>query len=601
MHQRTRTLLVLLVATFPVHAVGQATQAYFGDLHVHTTYSLDSYIGNNRVTPDEAYQFAKGEEIETVAGKVRLTRPLDFAAITDHVEFMPEIAIALDPNHPKYNHEIARKLRNEDSDPDLAIWVFTNLVIGREKPENKALLDAYCSDEDVPVVLKEAWQRLQDVTERHNDPGTFTTLHGFEWTSAPKRANLHRNVIFRDANVPEIPVTARYNKDPESLWNALEAYQTQGMKVLAIPHNSNASKGLMFLPKRFDGTSIDRAYAERRARLEPVVEIMQAKGNSEVFPGLVNSDEYDDFELSTYIEKTRGGRYGYVREGLKEGLRIHEKLGVNPFKFGIIASTDTHNGSAGDTDEFDFNGSHALIDPTPQRRLSENIPGWMPVRQTNPGGLAGIWANENTREEIFDALSRREVFGTSGTRTQIRFFGGWGFSREPDTAVDITKLGYSEGVTMGTDLPARGDAAAPQFLVWALKDPDSAPLDRIQIIKGWYEDGQVHERIYNVVLSDGQTPNPDWTAPARKFKMDLETGTYDKSKGDIELLARWSDPDFNPNAYAFYYARALEIPTARWSTLDAIRSGLPIPDDVPITVRERAWSSPIWYTPSWTD
>ncbi len=505
--------------------------------------------------------------------------------------------MSLDPKHPKYQHDIARKLRNEKQDKSVAMWVFANLVIGRNRPENRAILEEYCSDDEVPKVLREAWTTLRETTERHNDPGTFTTLHGFEWTSKPNRANLHRNVLFGTAQVPEVPVTARFNNDPESLWDALEEYRDQGMKVLAIPHNSNASKGLMFLPKRLDGSDIDREWAARRASFEPIVEIMQAKGNSEVFPGLANADEYDDFELSEAIERTRGGRMGYVREGLKEGLRIESELGVNPFKFGIIASTDTHNSNPGDTDETNFNGGHAALDATPDARLNDSIPGWLPIRQTNPGGLAGVWANENTRTEIFDALARREVFGTSGTRMRIRFFASWGFSEEPETGDDIVHLGYAEGVAMGSDLPSPENGESPTFLVWALKDPESAPLERIQIIKGWYADGEVHERIYNVALSDDRIPRPDGSAPDSDASVNLKTGEYDRSKGAVELAARWRDPNFSVDDHAFYYARALEIPTARWSTLEAIRSGLPMPGDVPQVVRERAWSSPIWYTP----
>lgn len=595
------TLLATAALTFAAASASAGDiyeNAYFGDLHVHTSYSLDSYIGFNRVGPDEAYRFAKGEPIEAVAGTLRLTRPLDFAAVTDHVEFMPEIYISLDPDHPKYDHEVAVKLRNEGRDQSVAMWVFTRLVIGRNRPENRAILDAYCSKEDAPGVLREAWGKLTEITERHNEPGVFTALHGFEWTSAPNRANLHRNVIFGGSQVPELPVTARYDPDPESLWRALEGYRAEGMDVLAIPHNSNASRGLMFTPQRFDGSAIDRDWAERRASLEPVVEIMQGKGNSEVYPGLANADEYDDFELSETIESTRGGRLGYVREGLKEGLRVGSELGVNPFKFGLIASTDTHSGNPGDTEETTFNGGHAVLDATPQARLNDAIPGWLPVRQTNPGGLAGVWARENTRDEIYGALARREVFGTSGTRMRLRFFGGWGFSAQPETGEDVVLLGYGEGVAMGGDLPTAAESAAPVFLFWALKDPESAALERVQIVKGWYDGGELHERIYNVALSDGRVPGEDGSAPELDTPVNLETGEHDSEHGATELMAVWRDPDFSPDDAAFYYARALELPTARWSTLDAIRNGLPRPEDVPATVRERAWSSPIWYTPS---
>jgi hypothetical protein len=402
-------------------------------------------------------------------------------------------------------------------------------------------------------------------------------------------------VIFKGDEVADMPFSYVDSTNPEDLWQWMEEVGGAPEHVLAIPHNANASQGLMFLPQYHDGRPIDVAYAEKRSLMEPLTEIHQIKGNSETNPALAMNDEFADFEqMAGGMFAAEVSPYSFVRSGLKEGLRQADKLGVNPFKYGFVGSTDTHTGTPGDTEEHDWEGHFPSADTTPEARLTGGAEEIMPAVEENPGGLAGVWADENTREGIFDALRRRETFGTSGVRIRPRFFGGWSL---PDTVTsDFVEAGYRDGVPMGSDFPER-TSDAPRFLVSALKDPISANLDRIQIVKGWVDRGQVFEKIYDVAWSGDREPNPgDGKLPAVGNTVNVADASYTNDIGAPELSAAWVDPEFAPGLRAFYYGRIIEIPTPRWSTYDAKRLGIAAPE--PATIQERAWTSPIWYVPS---
>ncbi|NEP85912.1 MAG: DUF3604 domain-containing protein [Okeania sp. SIO2C2] len=629
---------------------------YFGDLHTHTTYSLDAYVGLMRNDPNAAYEFASGGCNIVPGGPQtcdeslgiplhKLKKELDFAAVTDHAEFMAEVEMAInkDPEYgKKYYHPLAIAIRNKPQSETLGALVFVKVMQGSARNPNQPERTNYGSGPEADIARANAWKNIQQATEDYYEPGTFTTLHAFEWSSAPGGANLHRNVIFRDKylrdendelvldesgnpiNVlPEVPFSLFDSQSPEVLWDELEQYEANGATVLAIPHNGNVSANMMFMPERFTGiesaddpcdcdddgdetmpdgpvyddSPITQAWAEKRAKYEPLVEIMQIKGNSETLPAYAPEDEFANFELMQTTERTRG-RYGYVREALKNGLRHEEDLGANPFKYGIIGATDNHNGSPGDTYEDDYLGSHGFTDATPELRQFSEIPGWESLPYLNPGAITGVWAEENTRGSIFDALKRKEAFATSGSRLKVRFFGGWNFPDNFNTKADAVDIGYTEGVPMGQDLKERA-SEAPKFMVWAMKDADGANLDRIQVVKGWTKHGLTYEKIYDVVGSDDRTSDPEThKLPPLESTVDVGNATYENTIGEAELSEVWTDPDFDPTARAFYYLRALEIPTPRYSTYDAAELGI-VPNSVVATeVQDRAWSSPIWYTPS---
>ncbi len=544
----------------------------------------------------------------------KLKKPLDFAAVTDHAEFLGEMEMALYPEYgkKKYYNPLAIAIRNKPQSELLSTLVFVKVLQAANRGNNPERSD-YGSGPIADEARVNAWKKIQQATEDYYKPGEFTTLHAFEWSSAPGGVNFHRNVIFGDTvptdengNVlpgvlPDVPVSAFETQSPEELLEYLSQYEASGAKVLAIPHNGNASANKMFMPERWDDdTPIDAEWAAKRAKYEPLVEIMQIKGTSETLPDYASEDEFADFELMELTDRTRG-RYGYVREALKNGLRHEEDLGINPFKYGIVGATDNHNGSPGDTYEDDYMGSHGFSDASPELRQFSEIPGWESFPYLNPGALTGVWAEKNERGPIFNALQRKETFGTSGTRTKVRFFGGWEFDQNMNIDLKAVETGYTEGVPMGQNLKER-TSEAPKFMVWATKDPDGANLDRIQIVKGWTKHGVTYEKIYDVVGSDGRTPDPEThKLPPLESTVDVGNATYDTNIGDAELSVVWTDTDFDPTARAFYYLRALEVATPRYSTYDAKDIGI-IPNPVsPTEIQERAWSSPIWYTPSEED
>ncbi|MFP6582163.1 MAG: DUF3604 domain-containing protein [Candidatus Hydrogenedentota bacterium] len=564
-------------------------KALFGELHMHTAWSFDAYLFNTRATPDDAYNFAKGKPLKHALGKTyQLTRPLDFMAVTDHGMFLGAFAKMADPTHPLSKLPIANKVNSPD--PDIMSSAFRDIVGGAATP---ALIRGLTD----PAIMKETWDHIIDSANRHNDPGTFTALIGYEWTSTPNSQNLHRNVIFRGDTAP-IPFTRIQSDRPEDLWAWMDKVREEGNEVLAIPHNSNLSDGRMF--EREDSWDIPftKEYAEARNRNERLVEVTQVKGTSETHPTLSPNDEFADFELLELyvampipITKFKGS---YVRDAYRTGLEFQEENGFNPYRFGLIAASDSHTGIV-PVDENQFSGKISSRDGSPENRLVSDA-GKQRYSFFGASGLAGVWADENTREDIFDALDRKETWGTSGPRIQVRFFGGFDMADVKPGDDGWVNAAYAGGVPMGGELKATQAGDAPTFALWAIKDAEGANLDRFQVVKGWIENGESHEQVYDAVWSgDRVKDSKTGKVPAIKNTVNLDTLEYSNSVGSVELMGTWSDPNFKADQNAFYYVRVLEIPTPRWSMFDAKELGIPIPTDHATTIQERAYSSPIWY------
>ncbi len=567
-------------------------QAYFGETHVHTSSSMDAFIGGNRLTPEDAYRFARGEEVLVNGSMHRLKRPLDFCAISDHAEYLGETFTLMNQGSPGYDDPVARQMREADNYED-AMALFVKYVITPARTGGSSHPDFYQGK----ASTMSGWRKNINATEKYYEPGKFTTFHAFEWTSAPNAGNLHRNVIFRDTILPEIPFSANESRDPQKLWAWMQQQIDLGSTLLAIPHNSNGSKGMMFPEVDIEGKPITQAYATMRQNMEPVIEMMQIKGNSEVHPDFWPNDEFADFELAYSIQDYSGRKFekrNYIRYGLERGLKYEEDLGVNPFKYGFVGGTDNHNGTPGNVEEDNYGvGSHGYADQTALNRTNQVIDGWATAYDINPGSLTGVWAQSNTREAIWDAIKKRETFATSGPRIKVRLFGGYGYGNNYKDHSFIED-GYAKGVPMGGDLK-KVNGKTPQFIVWAIKDPIGPGLDRIQIIKGWMEKGKMKEKIYNVAVSDKRQIKDDGSVDPLDAAIDLKTGDFNKAKGSNELQTVWTDPDFEASQKAFYYARVLQIPTARWNLYDEIRSGVKFPESSAKTIIERAWTSPIWY------
>lgn len=585
-------------------------EVYFGETHVHTGWSFDAYIFGNRLTgPAEAYQYALGKPIKHPAGyTVQLKHPLDWVAVTDHSEYAGTVQLANAPGSAISKLPIAEKLKVHSEADIQRIFSWLGDTIAKNQPVRE-LAD--------PKVAGAVWKENVAIAEKYYQPGKFTTFPGYEWTSTPNNCNLHRNVLFKDAKkVPEAPFSSFNSQHPEDLWKWMDSQRQAGHEVLAISHNSNLSDGLMF-PTGVDsrGRPLDAAWAEARLRNEPLSEVKQIKGQSETHPQLSTSDEFANFEVLDYllfVERYRPINIhgSYIREGLENGMAMQGKLGYNPYKVGFVGGSDSHD-TGTPYRQKNFFGAHGFNDGSLKERMSgHNLVG-LDILQENPAGLTGVWAEENTREGIFAALQRREVYATSGPRHQLRFFGGWGFKglklQGGFADKKWLKTAYEQGVPMGSDLTAP-QAKAPSFIVWAVKDRDSANLDRIQIIKGWIKNGKTFEKIYDVVWSGKRQIDPQTgKLPPVGNTVNISTATYQNTLGAAELKAVWTDPDFDPTLNAFYYARVLEIPTPRWSTIQARQLGMAPPataktmgveHPVPQTVQERAWSSPIWYSPA---
>ena len=585
---------------------------YFGDTHLHTSYSTDAGMVGAIIGPETAYRFARGEEVLSNNGMpVKLKRPLDFLVVADHAENLglaPLIATS-DPSilESEWGSKIHDLVKSGQGLVAFNEWL----------AKMQALDDPFKGDD---TMAKTAWGHLLNAAEAYNEPGLFTAVIGFEWTSGPNGNNLHRNILFRDdKSLAEqiVPLSYYDTGDPEDLWQWMADYEAKtGGKMLAIAHNGNLSNGLMFDDVTLTTREpLNSDYAERRQRWEPIYEVTQPKGDGEAHPVLSPTDEFADFE--TWDKGSFGPELHtpdmlpreYAREALKRGLAYEKTLGVNPFKFGMIGSTDAHTGLA-TTSEDNFFGKVAMLEPTADPiRFEEVIIGRVPedraeedkIRavETGASGLAGVWARENTRESIWDAFYRREVYSTTGTRIRVRVFGGWEFSASDLHRSDFAKHGYKAGVPMGGDLTAAPDGKAPNLMIRALRDPDGANLDRLQIIKGWLDqDGSTHELIYDVACSDDRKINGDNRCDqAVGNTVDVENATFSNSIGAATLSGYWTDPHFDPAQSAFYYVRVLEIPTPRWSTYDAKIFGVDLPKVVPATLQERAYTSPIWYTP----
>ena len=589
---------------------------YFGDFHVHTSWSLDAYVlGGNRDGPALAYRFARGEEVTTADGQVqRLRVPLDFMAVTDHGIWLGEVHLCEDADDPAYDTPICEQVRANN-------WFGFSPFEGRgRRPpdicgEGEATMTAgnKCYER-----ARHLWQEIQRNADEFNEPGRFTAFPGYEWTAFPPGyGHLHRNVIFRGDVVPEWGGSAvEMANRPERLWEWLEAACTGDCQVLAIPHNSNLSGGLSFADSGWAPYTPE--ILRLRAWAEPLVEIHQVKGNSECYRGLGATDEECGFE-NRWRACEPGERQGcinapdMIRNALKSGLRLEADYGVNPYKFGFIGSTDDHRSMGGATDEDAFTMQpFKFADGGGLDVIGQGGPGveWFGDTEgggnpNNPGGLVGVWAEANTRESIFDALRRRETFGNSGTRIHVRFFAGWDYPADLDVRRDMLETAYAGGVPMGGDLPEppAGGAAAgegPRFVVWAMKDPASANLQKVQIVKGWAEaDGETAEQVYDVACADGLEPDPQTRRCADNgAQVDLSDCSYPTDLGAAELSTTWTDPDFDPALRAFYYVRVLENPTCRWTTHRALARGVALPPSDQPTVKERAWSSPIWYTPA---
>jgi len=587
----------------------------WGDSHLHTSLSMDAGLFGNRLPPTEAYRLARGEEVISSTGQaVRLSRPLDWLVIADHSDGMGMVGDIASGKPSLLAYEQARRWNKGMSEGgDAAVAAAIDLIQtfsqAKMDPEMFALYSPGSK------TYKNLWEQVIADAETFNDPGRFTALIGFEWTSLVKGANMHRVVIMRDGPTRArqvVPYTTQApvgSPNPRDLWKYLANYEerTQG-EILAIAHNGNLSNGIMFpLEAQYDGTKLDDTYVTQRIKWEPLYEITQIKGDGEAHPFLSPDDEFADYEnwdignLDVSEAKTDDMLAGeYAREALKRGLAIEAKLGTNPYKFGILGATDSHT-SLATAEEDNFFGKHTGYEPKPGRMshpFMENENGKIMGWQMVASGLGAVWATENTRAAIFDAMQRKEVYGTTGPRMSVRLFGGWDFIEQDLNSRMPVRLGYEKGVPMGGDLRVMPeDAKAPSFMVYALRDPEGANLDRIQIVKGWFDaDGKTQEKVYDVVWS-GERAVVDGKLPPVGNTVDVANANWINSIGASELGVVWTDPDFDVKQKAFYYARVLEIPTPRWTTYDAFRFGVDIPEGAPTSTQERAYTSPIWYTP----
>jgi hypothetical protein len=569
--------------------------AYFGETHVHTSYSLDAYIGGARITPDGAYRFAKGEEVTVNGLRHTIGRPLDFVAVSDHAEFLGEMFSTQVPGAKGSDNPMLEELRNLGSIDEQRAW-FVKYVVSNNRGDTPGHPPFYAG----PETTRSAWRDvIVQAARDHYQPGRFTTFAAYEWTATPKAGNMHRNVIFRDLNVPDLPFSALESNDEEKLWAWMAEQEKQGARLLAIPHNSNGSKGLMFEPVDNAGRPITAEYARQRSRFERLIEVMQIKGNSEVHRRFWPADEFAGFENADSVGSfsDRAFRKDYfVRWAVTKGLDYQARLGSNPYQLGFTGGTDNHNGLPSDVAENDYIGSHGPADGTLEARRDGEIDGWIKAKESNPGSIAGVWATRNTRAAIWDAMHARESFVTSGPRIRPRMFCGASLSPRPADARALVEQGYRSGVPMGGVLPA--STVAPTCTVYASKDPQGANLDRIQIVKGWVDaKGEPRDTVIDVVWSGPRRRAANGKLPAVGNTVDVSKATYRNDIGAAELVGSWTDPEFDPKRPALYYVRVLEIPTPRWTTYDAVRNGLPLLKDVPATIQERAWTSPIWYTP----
>ncbi|MCZ6828580.1 MAG: DUF3604 domain-containing protein [Gammaproteobacteria bacterium] len=582
-------------------------EVLFGDMHFHTELSFDAGLIGTRLDVDAGYRMARGEKVISNTGQpVQLVRGLDYLVITDHAEFMGLANMIRDSDSQLLSLPWGQWIHERfNAGPEGRLEAFQDVAARGMTGDNP-----FSSDD----AARSIWRNFVEKAETYNEPGSFTAMTGFEWSSTPAGNNLHRVVVIRDGveKSSEIVPWSMFNSvDPEGLWDYLATYENKvGGQALAIPHNGNLSNGLMFSDKRFGGKRMTREYAEKRARWEPVIEASQIKGDGEAHPRLSPDDEFADFEkwdvsnlLGTTPKEEWMLKYEYGRSALKTGLQLKRKVGANPYKFGMTGSTDTHTALA-TTREENYFGKYRATEPSANRHNKPVIPTDDPdlqvlTSQESASGLTGVWARHNTRGEIFDAIKRKEVYATTGTRIRVRVFGGWNYEEGDVSRHDFADRGYQGGVPMGGELFTAPGGKAPRFMLRALRDPDGANLDRLQVIKGWIDrKGNTHERIYDVAVSGERKIASDGRArESVGSTVDIENASYTNTIGAPLLSGFWEDPDFDPGQSAFYYVRVLEIPTPRWTTYDAAFYGIERPDNVPATVQDRAYTSPIWYTP----
>lgn len=593
---------------------------YWGDTHLHTNMSVDANgMGNRKLSPDDAFRFAKGEIVRAHNGQeVKLRRPLDFLVVADHavnIGVLPRLQ-ALDPliletavgkKWLQLLKQTAWSTGELLTQGSFETWrnKARDIAAGSGKADSffwAAWANDYVGDEKF---RRSVWDEVCANADRHNDPGVFTAFIGYEWTPPtrhPKSPNFHRNIIFEgssDLACQVLPFSIQDSDNVEDLWAYLQNYEElTGGKVLAIPHNGNLSSGKMFAPFDYDGQPIGVDYANTRKRWEPLYEITQYKGDAETHPILSPTDEFADFEtwhVPGYFSQRpddweQQKQYEYARSALKLGLGLKAGLGVNPFKFGVIGSTDAHTGFTA-ADEDNFWGKRSLDEVSPHRLRGS----WWYASS----GYAAVWAKDNTRSSIFAAMRRKEVYATTGPRMRVRFFGGWDYQIVDAGNPNLAGIGYAKGVPMGSDLTQAPKGMSPTFLIHAVKDPDGANLDRVQVIKGWRDKaGELREKVYNVALSDGRKENRKGDTKPVGNTVDIADATYTNSIGDPELTVVWKDPDFNADELAFYYLRVLQIPTPRWTAYDAKYYGVTdVAEEIPMIIQERAYTSSIWYTP----
>jgi hypothetical protein len=572
---------------------------FFGDLHIHTGLSTDAYVFGVRSLPEDVYTFAKGGTIEHGAGyPISISRPLDFAAVTDHAEYMGQARLA-DLDVPTNQRPLRDLLLNGNALSITLAWIRSTGFISEKG-------FGFGVDQPDPEVNRAAWQMTIDAAQNHNEPGVFTAFIAYEWSAFvdTSSVHIHRNVIYRGDEVSDLPFSYVDSPRPEDLWRFLERETEAGRTAFAIPHNANLSNGNMYRDVDTDGEPIDIEYAAMRSRFEPISEILQVKGSSETHPLLSSLDEFANFELaglvpgqgSDNLDTIRGS---FARDALRLGLQLSHREGFNPYEFGVIGASDSHNASS-PVEEDSYHGKLPMMDGSAGLRTDEAtlLPaGVSPVTRWGSGGLAGVWARENTRASLFDAMANKETFATSGPRISVRFFAGWNFDRALAEAHDSVERAYATGVPMGGRISAARNGKSPSFLVMAQKDPDGANLDRVQIIKAWVDgEGNSHEKVFDVAVSGGRVVDVNTgKLPAVGNTVNVETATYDNSIGAASLATVWVDPEFDAVQEALYYARVIEIPTPRWSTYDARTLGTEPMD--PATIQERAITSAIWYSP----
>jgi len=581
---------------------------YWGDTHLHTTYSPDAgMVGNFNLGPDDAYRLAKGAQVQANNGmQVKLVRPLDFLVVADHSEYQGLMPLLRGGDPDLLQNEVGNRWYNWFNEgPEGQYKVF--LEFAEDLNNNKGRIP-------FANIARSTWDYMGETADEHNEPGRFTAFIGYEWTSTPQGNNLHRVVMFKDGADKAgqvVPFSSFDSADPEDLWAYMADYESKtGGHVLSIPHNANLSNGLMYDTKRLNGKRLTAEYAKTRMRFEPLHEMTQMKGDSETHPTLSPDDEFADFERMDKANLTGTAAItdemlpgSYARSALKRGMELEQRLGTNPFKQGFIGSTDSHT-SLATAGESNYFGKASMVEPGPERWehiliKSQTDPSLTSyASDTSASGLAAVWATDNTRAAIFEAMQRRETYATTGPRISVRVFGGWDFDEDDVHLPNFAEHGYANGVPMGGDLSNGPDSAAPNFVVRAVRDPDGANLDRVQMVKGWMDaSGQTQEKVYDIAWSDDRAPGADGKLPPVGDTVDVANASYKNTIGDALLFAHWTDPDFDESRPAFYYVRVIEIPTPRWTAFDAKIFNIDMPDDMVMKLQERAYTSPIWYTP----